>query len=42
MGRYTSEDAGPQRGWIMRSHVDSRKETSATKVLDCEIPHRLG
>ena len=31
MGRCTNEDAGPRRGWIMRSHVNSREETSASE-----------
>ena len=37
-GTSASEDAEPQRGWIVRSHLG----WGASKGVDCEIPPRLG
>ena len=39
-----SEDAGPEGGWIMRSHIDRRgmnasEYAGSQREVDCEISH---
>ena len=40
--RYVSEDAGPPRGWIVRSHIDWRGERSMSyKGVETFLSRRI-
>ena len=42
--RCANEDAGPPRGWFVRSHIDWRGERNIPHkgVETCDVSHRLG
>ena len=45
-GTSASEDAGPEEGWIVRSHISWKAERVLARMLapkgvDCEISHWL-